>query len=61
MITIIKNIEYKVEELELTTLHLTKKLIEKGFDGKNYILTGKRGALKMAYKSSKTGNFILLG
>jgi len=56
MTTTIKNREYKVEPI--ATGDATKAdLIRRGWDGVCYMLTGKRGAVMLAYRNAKTGEF----
>lgn len=44
--------QYSVEAKDMSGLdHLVTHLKAKGFDGVCYYLTGKRGAVKMAYRT----------
>ncbi len=59
MTATIKGKEYQIEELALNTPKLSDALIEQGFDGKHYQITGARGAVKMGYKVVRTGRFVI--
>ncbi len=59
MNTTINGKQYTVEALDFNTPKLSDALINKGFDGKHYRLTGSRGAIKMAYKVVLTGLFVI--
>lgn len=51
--------EYKVERQE--SQPLTKaNLLERGWDGYSYILTGKRGACYLAYRHIATGSLSIV-
>jgi hypothetical protein len=61
MSTTIKNKTYSVEVMD-TTKHIASKadLISRGWDGETYILTGKRGAKYLAFRSSETLQFSIV-
>lgn len=58
--TTINGREYTVKEMESDTPLHSASLKERGYDGKCYFLTGTRGALKMAYRNAKTGEYVLV-
>jgi len=61
METTINGRKYTVEARGMDDLsNLVAYLISKGFDGVVYYLTGKRGAMKMAYRSAKSGQFVIV-
>ncbi len=57
--TTIKGTEYRVEKVGETYEHprLAADLVARGFDGCCYLLHGKRGAARMAYRSVRTGQY----
>lgn len=59
--TTIKGTEYRVEKVGETYEHpkLAADLWARGFDGCVYNLHGKRGAVRMAYKSRRTGCYVV--
>jgi hypothetical protein len=59
--TTIKGMEYRVEKVGETYEHpkLAADLWARGFDGCVYNLHGKRGAVRMAYKSRRTGFYVV--
>ena len=59
--TTVNGRKYTVEARDMSNLNnLVADLIAKGFDGVVYYLTGKRGAVKMAYRSEKSGQFVIV-
>ena len=60
--TSIDGLTYTVTRIgEGATLpNLHKHLLAKGFDGESYMLTGKRGAVKSAYRTA-AGDFVIVG
>jgi len=48
--------EYKVDVME-TGVNTKANLLKNGWDGLNYMLTGKRGAAHLAFRSARTGEF----
>lgn len=61
METTINGRKYTVEAKDMTNCPmLFDELRGKGFDGTCYILTGNRGAVKMAYRSAKSGQFVIV-
>tara|TARA_S200002703_G_scaffold17891_1_gene14629 strand:+ start:352 stop:543 length:192 start_codon:yes stop_codon:yes gene_type:complete len=59
--TNIKGREYHVECDSKSCPRLRADLQARGFDGHTYFLTGKRGAFHMAYRSAKSGQFVIVG
>lgn len=57
MTVTIKGKTYSVEVDSQDLPRLAASLKAGGFDGHVYYLTGKRGAVKMAYRSATTGEF----
>lgn len=57
--TIIKGRTYTIERDNREFPRLTAMLKARGFDGHTYYLTGmgRRPAIRMAYRSAKTGTF----
>ncbi len=49
---------YEVEATETGPL-LAKDLKARGWDGIAYMLTGKRGAVALAYRKATTGEFVI--
>ena len=61
METTINGRKYTVEARDMSDLsNLVADLVSNGFDGMVYYLTGKRGAVKMAYRSVKSGQFVIV-
>jgi hypothetical protein len=54
--TIINNRTYIIEDMGTKT-NASADMIKRGWDGHFYLLTGKRGAAKMAYRNATTGAF----
>lgn len=53
--------EYTVEARDMmATPRLHAELLNNGWDGTVYYLTGKRGAVKMAYRRAESGQFAIL-
>lgn len=51
--------EYKVRKME--TGELSKaSLLERGWDGSSYLLTGKRGATYIAFRHARTGELSIV-
>ena len=59
METTIKGREYKVEAME-TGENTKADMLKRGWDGLSYMLTGKRGAAYIAFRSAKTGEFSII-
>jgi hypothetical protein len=61
MTTTIRSTEYRVEKISDAGNHakLSADLVARGFDGCVYHLHGKRGAIRMAYRSARTGVFMI--
>jgi hypothetical protein len=55
--TMISNVFYMVTELTGFRPHLSACLTHRGFDGRVYLLTGKRNAKYMAYRKANDGAF----
>ena len=62
MTTTIRCTEYRVEKISDASNHatLSADMVARGFDGCIYHLHGKRGALRMAYRSARTGAFVIV-
>ena len=59
--TTINGRQYSVEARDMAGLSkLVDSLISRGFDGVCYYLTGKRGAVKMAYRRADDGQFVIV-
>lgn len=56
--TTINGREYKVSAIETPAL-TSANATANGWDGKMYMLTGKRGATLAAYRSAKTGEYVI--
>lgn len=54
--TTIRGRTYRVEEVP-TGDNMARDLKARGWDGKNYALHGKRGALALAFRCAETGKF----
>ena len=55
----INGLEYEVKRME--TGELSKaSLIERGWDGFSYFLTGKRGATYIAFRNAKSGELSIV-
>ena len=59
--TTIKGTEYRIEKTGEAFEHprLAADLIARGFDGCSYLLHGKRGACRLAYRSVRTGQYVI--
>jgi hypothetical protein len=59
---IIKGRKYRVEKTAESYEHpkLAADLVARGFDGCCYLLHGVRGAAMMAYRSERTGQFVIV-
>jgi hypothetical protein len=51
--------EYEVRKME-TGENSRKSLLERGWDGHSYMLTGKRGACYIAFRSARTGELSIV-
>lgn len=51
--------EYKVRAMKTGELSKTS-LLERGWDGSSYLLTGKRGATYIAFRHAKTGELSIV-
>lgn len=52
--------EYSVEAMDMSKLtHMANELMNHGFDGVCYRLTGKRGAVKMGYRKFASGKMVI--
>lgn len=56
METTIKGRSYQVAQME-TGYNTRADMLKRGWDGFMYMLTGKRGAAYMGFRSAKTGEF----
>lgn len=60
MKTTVNGREYTVEKIHTATGADKEDMQRRGWDGDSYLLTGKRGAVKLAYRSAKTGEFSIV-
>jgi hypothetical protein len=51
--------EYEVRKME-TGENSKASLLERGWDGSSYCLTGKRGACYIAFRNAKTGELSIV-
>ena len=61
MTTRINGRDYTVEVLPEAGEAQRTDLRDRGWDGNNYILRGVRGAVRLAFRSAKTGEFVIVG
>lgn len=59
MTIVIKKRTYHVEETEVGE-RTRADLVQRGWDGKAYILKGERSAVRMAYRNATTGEFSIV-
>jgi len=55
--TTINGMTYTVENMGKVGEAQASDMANRGWDGNNYLLTGKRGAVKMAYRNATTGDY----